>query len=145
MKRLKRWLYSMTAGLGLSVLLAEALIALGGFCSGQSTPMVGLAAGETPGAASQAGLMAIWLSASLAGAAWATALARSATAGLAAGLLPGLALAFTAFVGSQPDALSLSLGLTPLLGSLVGMRLAQHLIRLDRTAAIGAPNTSPGL
>lgn len=145
MRRIKRWLFGMTAGVALSVLLAEALLALGELWTGQAALLASLAAGQTLGAPALTGLLFIWLLAALAGGALGTALARSSAAGLAAGFLPGLALAFNTVVGAQSDSLALMLGLAPVLGSLLGIRFAQQLISRDQAGADNAASSTAGL
>lgn len=145
MATINRWLLAVVAGLLVSIVLAEALMALQQLLTQRSTLSAQLASGETFTAHHQAQLMAIWLLATMPGGAMAAALGRLVGLGLLVGLGCGAALAFTALVGGHADSTALALGLSPVLGSLIGIRIAQQLRALDGQAARSAGPTRPGL
>lgn len=145
MATLYRWVLAVFAGLAVSIVLAEAAMTLHQLLGAPQPLLARLASGQPFGPSAQAGLMAIWLLAALPGGAMAAALGRLVGLGLLVGLGCGAVLAFSALVGGHPDSIALGLGLVPVLGALIGMRIAQHLKTLDRKASADAGAARPGL
>jgi hypothetical protein len=145
MHSLSRWLGAAAAGLTLSIVLTESLLAL----------LVMMGAGEhllwaitRPTAAAStapAWLAVIWLGAATAGGALATAMAGHGSAGIPVAALPAASLALVAWYFRQPALVGTMLVLGPVLGCMLGMLLGRTLLRLDHSETSTVPTPGAGI
>ncbi|TVS12278.1 MAG: hypothetical protein EA419_05475 [Wenzhouxiangella sp.] len=145
MRTINRWLGAVVAGLAVSIVLAEAVLALLELVTGAPSLMAVLASGQPLAGWTELVLICTWLVAAVPGGFMAAALGRLAVLALAVGLGCGAAPALTALVGGQSDSAVLVFGLTPLLGALLGARLARRVQALDRRRPVTAVAVKPEL
>ena len=145
MSTILRWIGSVVAGLAVSVVLAEALLALIQLVSGAPALMAVLASGQPLAGWAELVLICVWLFAAIPGGAMAAAQGRLTGLAVLVGLGCGAAPALAALVGGLSDSTVLLFGLTPLLGALVGARLTQRVRALDQSRPVAAVSVRPEL
>ncbi len=134
--RIFHWPAQAAAGLVVSVVLAESLLALS-LLFGASQHLLWAVTQATASATSApAQLTVIWLLASLAGASLAASLGGKISAALPSGLIPAAALGLIGWYFRQPAMLIGVLVIGPLVGCLLGMMSARAVHRSDTKAAL---------
>ena len=132
MNALNRALLAVVVGVTIAVILTEAVLALLALLSGGEALLPALAASRPLPGVTLILLGAIWLAAGAAGGAMAAGLSRHPLLALPVGLACAIPAAFTALVGLLPAPWVLAMGLSPLLGSLLGALAVARLQHLDQ-------------
>lgn len=135
MDGLSRWLGAAAAGLALSTILVESLLALLVMAGGGEHLLWAITRPTAAASSAPAWLAVIWLGAATAGGALATAVAGHTSAGVPIALVPAAALALVAWYFRQPVLVGALLVLGPVLGGLLGIVLGQTVRRLDHRDA----------
>ena len=132
MNAVNRALLAVVIGVTIAVVLTEAVLALQALLSGSETLLSALAASRPLPGVMLILLGAIWLAAGIAGGAMAAGLSRRPLLALPVGLACAAPAAFTALVGLLPAPWVLAMGLSPMLGSLLGARAIAELQHRDQ-------------
>lgn len=140
-----RWLGAAAAGLTLSTILAESLLALLVMVGGGEHLLWAITHPAAAASTAPAWLAVIWLGAATAGAALATAIAGHRSAGFAVGVVPAAALALVVWYFRQPAAVGAVVVLGPVLGCALGMALGWAVQRLDQIDASTVPAPGAGI
>lgn len=145
MHSLTRWLGAAAAGLALSTILAESLLALL-VMAGAGEHLLWAITRETAAATTApAWLAVVWLAAATAGGALATAIAGHPSAGFPVAVVPAGALVLVAWYFRQPTLVGATLALGPLLGCLLGVLLGRAVQGLDESDASTASTPGTGI
>jgi len=134
-----RWLADAAAGLVVTVLLAESMLALLTLFGGSEHLLWAVTqptAAATPGPAL---LAVVWLTATTAGSMLAATLSGHLSAALPAGLLPAAAMVLMAWFFQQPDGMTAMLAFGPLAGCLLGIVASRTARRRDQAESAAAP------
>jgi hypothetical protein len=133
--RIFHWPAQAAAGLIVSIVIAESLLALSLLFGAQEHLLWAVTRPTASATSIPAQLAVIWLLASLAGASLATLVGGKVSAGLPAGVVPAASLALLGWYFRQPSGLISIVVAGPLLGCLLGILAAVALRRRDAQAA----------
>ena len=134
--RIFYWPAQAAAGLIVSIVIAESLLALSLLFGAQEHLLWAVTRPTASATSIPAQLAVIWLLASLAGGSLATTLGGKISAGLPAGVIPAASLALLGWYFRQPTGLIGIVVAGPVLGCLLGILAALALRRLDARAAL---------
>ena len=123
------------AGLVVSVVIAESLLALSLLFGVQEHLLWAATRPEAATTAAPAQLSVIWLVASAAGASLAASLDGRISAGLPAGMVPAASLILMSWYFRQPTTMTAVLATGPVIGCLLGILSARALARQDARTA----------
>jgi hypothetical protein len=134
-ERLLHWPAQAAAGLVVSIILAESLLAMHLLFGGSEHLLWAVTRPTASATSVPAQLAVFWLLASTAGGALATTLGGKMSAGLPAGVVPAAALALIGWYFRQPPGLIAIVMVGPLTGCLLGIFGAAAIRRRDTTTA----------
>ncbi|MEE4296299.1 MAG: hypothetical protein V2J20_06755 [Wenzhouxiangella sp.] len=133
--RIFHWPAQAAAGLIVSVVIAESLLALSLLFGAQEHLLWAVTRPAASATSVPAQLAVIWLLASLAGSSLAATLGGNMSAGLPAGVVPAASLALIGWYFRQPTSLISILMAGPLVGCVLGIIGARTLRRRDAKTA----------
>ncbi|MFP4209122.1 MAG: hypothetical protein ACLFSC_10725 [Wenzhouxiangella sp.] len=140
-----RWLGAAAAGLTVSTVLAESILALLAFLGAGDHLLWALTRPTAAATSGPAWLAVIWLGAATAGSALASAIAGHDSAAIPCGTLPAASLALVAWYFRQPGLVTVVLVLGPMLGCLLGMSLGRAVRRRDQRDGLTASPPGAGI
>lgn len=140
-----RWLAGALAGLLVSVVVAEAALALMLLVTGHEHLLTALTRPAAAASTDPAWLALVWVGAVAVGAALATGATGRASAALPCVVLPAAALWLVTWFFGQPANVGATVVTGPVLGGLLGVAGAGAVLRRDRAEAATATTSGSGI